>query len=667
MLRISMKNKIILTIMLVLTLVVAGMAVLIYEQTAKSLDQSGRALTETVRMGIDNAILSRQTAEDVMEKEMIGQAVLLANLTERGTSYEELVELSKRSGVDEFWITDKEGNTILTNMAPSVDFNFGADPEGQAYEFMDLITGSRDVVTQPAENRSIDGKFYKFVGVTGWNTPRIVQVGRDGQKLIDLENQAGTKPLLADIKSNLSDQVLLAAVVGADGNVAETSDESLKSLSSELTDHLKQALSAKKTTWMPSNLNGTKVTYFFAPLSNGQGLVLGLSNEVLTNIQLVTALAVVIGLVLTGAIVFLIVTRQFRRLQGLEGAMLAISKGEGDLTQRIPVTSRDEVGRLAYAANGMLQTLQNTVQEVAQAIQNLHLGSSNLKTTTEQMQGANHQIADDTAQVSNEAQESNAQLTQMNQMIAQMAATVDEIAATAQQASATSSDTGQLVVQGKGILTEATDKMDVIQANTDFNNRSIDQLAAKSEQIEQILGMITEIAGQTNLLALNAAIEAARAGEAGRGFAVVATEVRKLAENAVDSTSEIANILDDIQEQIAHIVTNREKHDRDLHVGLGAFSEVETIFEQVAAASQALVSHVQLISSENRTLADKWHELVNGLQVVQEGSERTVGSSENIAGVIEEMTASMDEIASSAAHLAQTADQLQDTISKYRF
>src|SRR5690606_1957857 len=100
------------------------------------------------------------------------------------------------SGLDEVWITDDKGQTRLTNMAPEVDFNFGADPEGQAYEFMDILSGKAKEVSQAAMIRDVDGELYKFVGVSGWNEPAIVQVGRDGQMLLQLEEQVGVTPLI---------------------------------------------------------------------------------------------------------------------------------------------------------------------------------------------------------------------------------------------------------------------------------------------------------------------------------------------------------------------------------------------------------------------------------------------------------------------------------------
>lgn len=662
----SIKYKIIWPMLLVMTLVMGVMSSWIYVRTADSLQRQGFAMTETVRMSIENARLARQTAEEVMEREMVGQAVLLSNLVAKGTSYAELEELARRSGLDEFWVTDGTGKTVLTNMAPKVEFDFGLDKQAQAYEFMDLITGKRETVTQPAQVRTIDDKVYKFVGVTGWQSPQIVQVGRDGARLMELEAEVGAGPVIAQIKNQLGDQILFAAVVGADGKVEAASDGQVGQLPAELLGKLGEALQNGQTAFLSSDYQGTKVTYFFAALSNGQGVVLALSNELLTSIQWVTVGATAAGLLVIAVVLFVVVSRQFRRLQLLKEALLSISKGNGDLTRRLPVTAQDEIGALADSANAMLQTLQGTVQRVTGAVDKFQLASSNLKHTTEQVRVANHQIADETQEVSNLSSASDAQLTAMSRMMTGLAGRVEEIAASARESALSTEHSGKMVTAGRGIVTSATSKMQVIHENTQVNNKVIDQLAVKSAQIEKILKMITDIADQTNLLALNAAIEAARAGESGRGFAVVAGEVRKLAEHAVRSTADIASITHDIREEIQTIVHNRGKHTRDLEEGLQAFGTVEQVFDEIAAASEEMAAHLEAITQENERLAVSWQDLMSGVEDLQAASRRTVGSTENIAACIEEQTASMDEIAGSSALLADTAAELRETVAGYQ-
>lgn len=662
----SIKYRIIWPVMLVVTLLICGMALFIYNQTASSLHVQGLAMTEAVRQSMENALIARKTAEDVMEREMIGQAVMAALLMEKGTSYSELVELAERSGIDEFWITDGQGKTQLTNTAPSVDFDFSADPNGQAYEFMDLISGKQTVVTQPAQPRTIDPKVYKYVGVGGWSNPRIVQVGREGQMLTELDQQVGAQRFIQRLKDELSEQVLFSAVVTPEGRVAAGSDASIQELPPELMDRFKQALDTQEITYLASSFGGKKTTYYLTSLTNGQGLVLALSNEVLTKIRNFTLIAVLIALLITVFVLFFVVGRQLRRLDELKFALQTISQGEGDLTRRIQVTSQDEIGTLADCANQMLETLQKTIQRIGSAVEQFHGVSQELNNTADQVRVANRRVSEEIQKVSREIQNSDHHLGRMTSGMEQMATVVDEIALTANETVQSTDKTKQLAESGRQILGTLTDKMEVIKENTETNNQVIDRLATNSEQIEYILGMISQIADQTNLLALNAAIEAARAGEAGRGFAVVAEEVRKLAENSVRSTQEISGIINNIKEEIQNIVQTREKYNRDLEVGLQAFETVGHVFDDVTTASQEMLTSVEGISKRNQQLAKQWQALLAEVREVQNTSRSAVVSSENIAHGAQSQTESMEEIAASTAVLAQTVEELRQTLAGYR-
>ena len=147
----SIKHKIIWPLMVVLFVVSVGTATITYQQTAESLHEKGFTTLETARIGIENAIIARKTTESVMEKEMVGQAALLSYMYDKiPMNYKQAVEIAERAGIDEFWITNAQGQLVLTNAGEKIDFNFGGDPKNQAYEFMDLITGKQKIVTQPA-------------------------------------------------------------------------------------------------------------------------------------------------------------------------------------------------------------------------------------------------------------------------------------------------------------------------------------------------------------------------------------------------------------------------------------------------------------------------------------------------------------------------------------
>ncbi|MBC9784037.1 methyl-accepting chemotaxis protein [Heliobacterium chlorum] len=662
----SLKHKIIWPIMIVFGVVIVAMATFIYNQTARNLHMQGLAMTETVRLGIENATAARKITEEVLEKEMVGQASILSLLLSKGTNYEQLVELSKRSGIDEFWVTDSQGQVQLTSTGTNVNFNFGSDPKGQAYEFMDLISGKRQVVAQPAQKRTIDPEVYKYVGVSGWDSPRIVQIGRNGKKLVELDEQLGAQSFIRQMSGQLREEVLFTALVDSNGQIIVGSDGNIDTLNPEMKVCLANAIKLDEITFQSGSFGSIKATHYIAPLSNGKYLVLTLSNHILTNIRNITVAAALLGFVVTAFVLPYVVNRQMRRLNDLEHALMTISRGEGDLTQRIPISSDDEIGSLSKAANGMLESLQQTITKVDEAVERFQKASFGLKEITAQLTIANHQVSEETQKVSQEARESDQQLERMEQLVAEIAASIEEMTSSAQETARSTEVASRTVDDGRKVVDGAREKMLEIQITTDSNNQIIDQLAMKSQQIEQILQMINQIANQTNLLSLNAAIEAARAGEAGRGFAVVAGEIRKLAENSVQAAWDISAIVDSIKAEIQNVVSNREQHNQGLQAGMNAFNLVDKVFNEITTSSRQVVDSIKTITDQNQLLAQEWKNLKSGIHAVRQGSMRSVDNSETIAAATEQQVASMEDIANSAAMLAKTSEELQQTLAGYR-
>ncbi|MDF2670077.1 MAG: hypothetical protein K0R67_2383, partial [Paenibacillus sp.] len=378
-------------VLIVISLVTVSMAWFIYGQTAESMKSKGFATLEVTKIGIENALYARKTAEEVMEKEMVSQAVLLSLLMEKGLTFDQVTAVSKKGQIDDIWITDAAGETVLTNAGPDVKFNFSVDPKQQAYEFMDLISRKKEAVTQPAQPRTIDPKVYKYVGVGGWTLPRIVQVGRDGAKLTELENRIGPKPIIQQLKERVGDEVLFTGIVQADRKLAFSSDDAVKEAEGSLGTLVQETLQSGNHQVAASTYLGHKVLYYAAPLTNGQTLVLAISTEVLNRILWTTVVSVLLALLISGATLFLIVNRQFRRLDDLKSSMNGLAQGEGDLTQRLPVGSKDEIGQLSQAMNRFVEKIQSIVTEVK--------GS-----TASSMQGTDdiHRISGETTEIARE-------------------------------------------------------------------------------------------------------------------------------------------------------------------------------------------------------------------------------------------------------------------------
>ncbi|AZV44936.1 chemotaxis protein [Peribacillus asahii] len=638
---ISIKWKILLPIILSLIVVFGGFSFFLTKQVEQSLTQKGEAIVSTIQLNIEDSIISREKAESILDQEMIGQAVMTASLFEKGTSYEELVELSEKSGIDEFWITDQHGNTILTNMAKKVDFNFSSDPNGQAYEFMKLISGEESVVTQKATERSVDGKLYKFVGVTGWNDERIVQVGRDGATLQELDQQIGIPPMIASLKDELSDTVKYAAILSKSGEVIVSTNEKL-SLDSNIETN-KQ--------WN-GEVNNQRVMYFSKSLSNGQLLVVGLSNEVMDTVQLYTMLAALISIILVILAIYFVVRKLLKPLEMMTKSLEEISHGEGDLTMRLDVHRKDEIGQLASAFNQTLSQIQEIIIGVKQTAANVLDSSSSLSTLTEETAKQTHLVSESVEQIEQGAATQSAMTDECVHTTTGLALNIQQVTEVSSELFKQSERTKEAAETGYRVINDAVNQMKTIDESVHILSETIGMIQSNTVEINSFLSTISAISEQTNLLALNAAIEAARAGEHGRGFSIVAEEVRKLAEHTNTATEQIQALIGRMQHEV-------ERSANHMHI---SSDYVDTGKEITEEAGQSFLHVLKEISG----ITEKLQSITQATEEVSAGTEEMNAAIETIAGASHEAQHHIQSISDNCDIQNERMNNMIDSIYQLR-
>jgi serine phosphatase RsbU (regulator of sigma subunit) len=377
-----LQTKLLLSIISLLVLTVIALSFFTITSTTRSMlaqtEQDGQAISQVLAQSSSFAERVPGQVENVLGEQMVVEARITAQLVavavgRAGMSPEEikaiLKDITDNTVLDEFWITDETGRAYLTNT--DVDFTFSPDPsvQPQAYVFFRLLGEKNGVVIQQAQKREIDPRLFKYVGVSGIDKPRIVQVGYEANILDELSKDVNIQKLVDE----LTGQANVAAIRILDSQKGDIAASSQPvggigaSLSSEDLKLLDEAISSKE---MRSALQ-SNILRVATPMLNSNGDVQATILVYLTteNVQvairdtilrsiLVSLVVIVVG-ILISFIFSNSITRPIRKLTAAVEMM-----GQGDLSHMVEVETKDEVGVLARSFNKMAQDLKSYIEEL---------------------------------------------------------------------------------------------------------------------------------------------------------------------------------------------------------------------------------------------------------------------------------------------------------------
>ncbi|MDD5175979.1 MAG: methyl-accepting chemotaxis protein [Sterolibacterium sp.] len=348
--------------------------------------------------------------------------------------------------------------------------------------------------------------------------------------------------------------------------------------------------------------------------------------------------AILVGLPLVAFIWFFIQKVVTTPLEHMTAGLRDIASGEGDLTRRLDVTGKDEIGQASAVFNEMMDKFSSLVRHVSDS--------------ASQVSAAAHQMASGAETVASSSRSQNEASTAAASAVDQIAASIASVAQSADTVRERSHESLRKSEEGNASLSRLSEGVGKVETTVRQIADSVGQFVLSTEAITNMTRQVKDIADQTNLLALNAAIEAARAGEQGRGFAVVADEVRKLAEKSSSSASEIDAITRTLGQQSEAV--KRSIDDGLVH--MAASRESVAIVENILSAASGSVAEV---GSGLDSIAE-----ATGEQKL--AAANVAASIEHIASTARENSRAVDQTTAAAHSLESLADNLQGVVGRFK-
>lgn len=340
---------------------------------------------------------------------------------------------------------------------------------------------------------------------------------------------------------------------------------------------------------------------------------------------------------------------------------------EGDLTvEPLDVKTKDEIGSLTTAFNQMSTNLRQLVQNVSASSEHVASSSEQLMASSDQTARATEQITSSIQEVASGSRLQEEHIDDNKRALEEMSVGVTRVAEATHSVSELSDNATQMAHHGQDSIDKVVEQMKQISASTTQTADRIHSLNARSTEIANIVGVITEISDQTNLLALNAAIEAARAGEHGKGFAVVAEEVRNLAEQSKKSADDITTLIAEIQQDTKQAVAAMNHGAADVEAGMSAVSQAGEGFNQINEAVRDISGQIMDVTAIAQQMSASATHIVDSMHQISALSQDASGNSESVAAASEQQLASMQEVTAAAEALSKRAEALLQEVQFFK-
>lgn len=353
-------------------------------------------------------------------------------------------------------------------------------------------------------------------------------------------------------------------------------------------------------------------------------------------------------------------------LHSLTAMMKDIASGQEDLTKRIEINSKDEIGELAKWFNVFVDNIHKIIISVSEISENVSNTSSQISEVSHQNGQATENIAMAAQEVSEGSFEQTSQVDVLFEKVNHLARRIENISDIIEKVLNNSEETESNAISGNNKIEKSAEQLRILSDIINDVSYKMDNLEKSSDEIGKIVDMITTISSQTNLLALNASIEAARAGEHGRGFSVVAEEVRKLAEQTDEATNQIVPIIKNIQNETYVAKDKMGKTLDELKNEVILMEESGDSLNNIVLNAKNTYLGVKNINNINTEINHEFDIIKTTAENISNVVKKNSDNSQSVAAAVEQQTASVEEISASVATLSEMASQMHLKVAHFK-
>lgn len=347
------------------------------------------------------------------------------------------------------------------------------------------------------------------------------------------------------------------------------------------------------------------------------------------------------------------------------------SAADGDLTERLSSdTDTEAMNEIANEYNNMVEDIGQTILEIQEFSRDVAEKSEKTNENINEANQASKIVNDAVKEIEDLSTDQKEKIETVVEELTNYAATIEEVSSTAQSVSQKSIETYEIAEDGAEISKETIEETRDVNDTLNSTANEVSELKQKVDRIDEIIEMISEVADKTNMLALNANIEAARAESSdketsGEGFSVVADEIRSLAEQTQDSTTEIESIIEEIKSQTDKVVENTNSSSQKFEDTVRSIEKLDESFQNVKRNAEEVSNGIKEVSRAMDDQASSSEEVTAMVDEISDIADKNANKSSQVSAAVQEQSSSISEILEDSENLVTRSEELEELLKQF--